>query len=72
MLKALISDFCYCLKTSRDRGSFKILPTDGARACKPNCLDKRQLGLVREEGEMVDHGNMKERVVTFGNQDYLK
>ena len=49
----------------------KILPTDGARACRPIGLDRRQLGMEREEGEIVDHGNMKERLVTFGNQEYV-
>ena len=51
-----------CLKANRERGIFKILPTDVTRACKHISLDKRQLGLVREEGQIVDHGNMKERV----------
>ena len=30
-----------------------------------------QLGLVREQGQVVDHRNMKERLVTFGNQEYI-
>ena len=39
-----------CLKASNERGIFQILPTDGARACMPIGLDRRQLGLVREKG----------------------
>ena len=62
---------CYGLTTSRERGSFQILPTDGAGACKPISLDRRHLDLVRDEWEMVDHGNMRETVVTFGNQEYV-
>ena len=48
---------------SRTRGNLKILPTDGATACRLIPLDRRQLGLVREEGQIVNHGNMK-------NQEY--
>ena len=44
---------------------FQILPTDGAKACRPMDLDSRRLGLVREEGEIGDKGNMKYRVVVF-------
>ena len=47
------------------------MPTDGAIACRPIGLDRIQLGLVREEGKIVNHGNMKEKVVTFGNQEYV-
>ena len=54
-----------------ERGSFNIFPTDGARACKPISLDRRKLGLVREEGQIVDHDNMKERLVTFGDPEYV-
>ena len=50
-----------CLKSS------KILPTDGARAWRPIGLDRRQIGLVREEGQIVEYENMEERVVTFKN-----
>ena len=42
-----------------------MLPTDGARAYKTISLDRRQLGLVVEEGQFVDHGNMTERIVNF-------
>ena len=55
--------FKNCLKASRERGSYMILPTDGARACRPIGLDRRQLGL--EDGHIVDHGDMKERTVTL-------
>ena len=41
------------------------MPTDGARACRPNGLDRRQISLDREEGQIVDHGNIEKRVVTF-------
>ena len=47
------------LKASRERGYIKILPLDGTRACRPIGLDGRQLGLVREKRQIVDHGNMK-------------
>ena len=33
-------------------------------------LDRRKLALDREEGQIVDHGNRKEWVITFGNQEY--
>ena len=39
-----------------------ILLTDGVRACRLISLDRRQLSLLREEGQDVDNGNMKERV----------
>ena len=50
------------LKASRERVDFKILPIDGAKVCKPIGLDRRQLGLVREEGQFVDIGNMRKKV----------
>ena len=50
---------------------FKILPTDGAKACRPMDLDRRQLGLVREGGEIGDKGNMKYRVVVFRKEEYV-
>ena len=46
-----------------------ILPTDGARACRQIGLDKRQLGLVMEERQIVDHGYIKERVTK--KQEYF-
>ena len=49
----------------------KILPADGAIACKPISLDRRKLGLVLEEGQNVDHGNMKEGIVNLVNQKYV-
>ena len=58
------------MKASREIGSFKILPTDGTKTCMPIVLDRIQVGL-REEGKIVDHGNMEERVVTFGKQKYV-
>ena len=59
------------MKANRKRGSFKNLPTDGVRAFRPIALVRRQVRLVREDGQIVDHGNMKERLVTYGNQDYV-
>ena len=47
-----------------------ILPRDGDRACRLISLDWRQLSLVREEGQIVEHRNMNKRAVTFGNQEY--
>ena len=49
-----------------ETGKIKILPTDGAQACRPIGLDRRQLGMIREEGTIVDYENMKERLVTLG------
>ena len=48
-----------------------ILHIDGARECRPIGLDRRQLDLVREGGQIVDHRDMKEWVVTFENQKYV-
>ena len=53
-----------CLKASRERRSLKILPRDGPRAPRPIGLERRKLGLVREEGQIMDHRNIKEKVVT--------
>ena len=39
--------------------SFKILPIDGGHTCRPNSLDRRQLGLVMGEGHIVDLENIK-------------
>ena len=48
------------LKASREIAKFTILPTDtdGARACWQLGLDRRQLVLVKEEGQIVDHGKL--------------
>ena len=56
------------LEASRERGSFKILPIDGDQAYRPIDLDRRQLGLAGEEGQIVNHGNMRKSVVTFEKQ----
>ena len=37
----------------------------------PISLDRRQLGMLREEVKTMYHGNIKERVVTFRKQDYV-
>ena len=34
---------------------FNILPTDDSRACWKIGLDRRLLGLLSEEGQIVDH-----------------
>ena len=39
-----------------------ILPIDDAQTCRPIGLDRRQLGLARKEGGIVDLGNMRKRV----------
>ena len=44
------------LVLGQEGGSFKSLPTDGARACRSIILDRR---LVRKEGQVVDQGIMK-------------
>ena len=44
-----------------------MLPIDGAIVCRPICL----VGLVGEEGQIVDHEDMTEKVVTFGNQEFV-
>ena len=49
--------FFNILKVSRVRGKFQILPTDGVRKCWLIGLDRRQLGLVKEERQIVDHGH---------------
>ena len=59
------------MTASRERDSLKILPTDGSRACRPIGMNTRQLGQVREDGKIVDHGDMKEGVVPFGKQEYV-
>ena len=59
------------LKASSERGSFNILLKDGFRVCRPIGMQRRQLGLVREEDQIVDHGYMKERIITLGNQVYV-
>jgi hypothetical protein len=47
--------------------SFKILPIDGGHTCRPNSLDRRQLGLVRGEGHIVDLENIfKKKIAIFG------
>ena len=47
-----------CRKASRERAKFMILPIDGARACQQIGLDRRQLGLVRKDGKIVDNGKI--------------
>ena len=42
-----------------ERGIFKVLPTHGTRACEPISLDGEKKGLVREEGQVLSHVNMK-------------
>ena len=40
-------------------------------AWKSISLDKKQLGLVNKNWKIVEHVNMKEMVVTFGNQENI-
>ena len=54
-----------CVKASRERGSSKIIPIDGAQAFRPIGLDRIHLRLAREEGQIVDYGNVRKMVVTF-------
>ena len=58
--------FFNCLKDSRDRSNFNILPIDGAQACRPMGQDRRQLGLEREGVHIMNQGNRKKKDVTFG------
>ena len=65
-----------CLKKKEEKNTwnlagFKYLPTDGAWACKPIGMDRRQLCLDRKEAPIADYANMKEREVSFGNQEYV-
>ena len=58
----LKSHYCFnCLKACRERAKLKILPTYGTRACWHIDLYSCQLGLVREEGQTVNHGQMKKQ-----------
>ena len=34
-----------------------LIPDSGRRTCMPFSLDRRQLGLVREDGQSWDYGN---------------
>ena len=43
------------MKGIRERGKFSIPNASGARSCRPIGLDRTQLGLEREEGQIVDH-----------------
>ena len=52
-------------------GYFNVLLIDVAIAFRPIGLDSRQPGLVRKEGQIVYNGNMIEKVVTCGNQEYV-
>ena len=57
---------------SRKRANFKIVPIDGAQAFKPIGLDRKQLGLEREEGKIVDHRNLMKREATLAKLKYVK
>ena len=61
-LKSLLKRIT-CMKATRERGYFEILPLDGVRSYRPISLARRQI---------VDSINMKERSVTFGNQVYVQ
>ena len=48
------------------------MPTDGAKAFRPICLDRKQLGLVSEKGPIMDRQKIKEKkVVGLGNKEYV-
>ena len=64
----MIYIFWNCLKASRETRSCNTPPTDGARACRLIGLDRKPLGVVREEGQLFYHGNIKDMVVTFGKK----
>ena len=61
LLPTLMNTFLI-LQASSERGPFKILPKYGASAGRPIGLDRIVLGLVREEGQIVDQGNRKRSV----------
>ena len=60
-----------CLKARRKRrqleDSSHRWPFRPFRPFRPFSVDTRQLGLVREEGQIVDTGNTTKRVVSFVN-----
>ena len=37
------------------------MPTDGAKAFRPICLDRKQLGLVSENGPIMDRQKMRKK-----------
>ena len=53
------------VKLAGSEAASKFYPTDGDGACKLISLDRKQLFLVMEEGQIVDHGNIKERVANL-------
>ena len=42
-------------------GTFKSLSIDGAQTCRIIGLDRGQLGLTREKGQTINHGNMRKK-----------
>ena len=46
-----------------------ILPIDGAQACRPISINRKKLEVVREEGKIVNHGNIRKWMVLFGKQN---
>ena len=54
----------------QERDCLNILLIDGAKVCRLD-LDRRQLGLVREEGQIEDHRHMNVKGVAIGNQQYV-
>ena len=55
--------------SSMKRGECKIKLLDSEEAFRPICLEKRQIGLVKEEMQIVDHGNMEERFIIFNTKN---
>ena len=52
-------------KCTRKSASFQIMPIDGAQAFRPIGLDRTQLGLAWEKGNIVNFQNTRKRVPTF-------
>ena len=69
--KACLKKIVTVWKLAGKEAASRFCPPDGTRACRPIGLDMRQLGLVSQEGKIVDGGNMKERVVPFVTQEYV-
>ena len=48
------------------------MPPDSSTACRPIGLDRRQLGLAREEGQIVILESIIKRVVTLEEKEEEK
>ena len=56
----------------RKGGQCWVLPLYRRKACRLISLQRRQLGLLREEGKIVDNGNLKKMLVTQKKQEYVQ